>query len=328
MGTRQDIRNKVRQLTGRKSQVQLSDAEVDFQIDSYYEGEFPLQFRSSDLRQEFSMTLIPNIDVYTVDAQSFQSIEPVCYVEGYPTLFLEDRSTLHKLFPDIRQDVILGFGNGGTSYTFTLNVATATPILKGTVLVYSDTGFSTNTSVVDDSQGNLVDLNADGTFGIVRGTISYETGTIVITFATFIPQGKEIKIQSRQYASNRPTTVWYWVSEQETGQLTFRPVPDKSYNIRIITYNIPVLGTSQTAVPTLIQWWEALAYGASMKIFENQKDLQSAQQMEQLLERKLNLLGRQQWFQLRTQRTQTIYNTPMNGISPGDGYFGFFGNTW
>jgi hypothetical protein len=65
-----------------------------------------------------------------------------------------------------------------------------------------------------------------------------------------------------------------------------------------------------------------------MKIFENQKDLQSAQQMEQLLERKLNLLGRQQWFQLRTQRTQTIYNTPMNGISPGDGYFGFFGNTW
>jgi hypothetical protein len=331
MGTRQDIRNKVRQLTGRKSQVQLLDAEIDFQIDNYYQTEFPLQFRSNDLRQEFSMTLSPNVDVYTVNAQSFQSIEPVCYVEGYPTLFIEDRSTLHKLFPDIRQDVNLGFGSasiGAGPYNFSLNVSVSTPILKGTVLVYAPTGFSTQTSVVDDSNGNLVDLNPDGTFGTNRGSINYQTGAITVTFAVVIPPGNNINVQSRQYASNRPTTVWYWVTEQETGQLTFRPVPDKPYNIRIVTYNIPVLGTSPTATPTLIMWWEALAYGASMKIFENLKDLKSSTEMEVLLERKLILLGRQQWFQLRTQRTRTIYNTPMNGISPGDGYFGFFGNSW
>ena len=330
MGTRQDIRNKVRQLTGRKSVVQLSDAEIDFQIDSGYTEEFPLLFRSSDLRQEYAMTLTPNVDVYTIDAQSFMSVEPVCYVEGYPTLFVEDRSTLHALFPDIRQDVRLGAGNGGNGpYNFTLNVSVSTPILKGSVLVYSDIAFSLQTSVVDDSNGNLVDLNADGTLGIInRGSIDYRTGAIIVTFIANVPQGRGIHVQSRQYASNRPTTVWYWVTEQEKGQLTFRPVPNRAYNVRIITYNSPVLGSSQTAKPTLTAWWEALAYIAAMKIFENLKDLQSAQQMEQLLERKLNLLSRQQWYQLRTQRTKTIYNSPMNGISPGEGYFGFFGNSW
>jgi hypothetical protein len=329
MATRQDIRNKVRLLTGRKSTVQLTDGEIDFQADSYYNSEFPLQFRSSDLRQEYSMTLTPNVDVYTIDANSFQSAEPVCFVEGYPTLFVEDRSTLHTLFPDIRQDVILGVGNATVGpYTFAIINTPATPILKGTVLIYSDIAFAAQTSVVDDSKGNLVILNTDGTFGTIMGTINYETGAVVVTFAAIIPAGRHIHCQSRQYASNRPTTVFYWVNEQEQGQLTFRPVPNRAYNIRIVTYNYPVLGTSPTAVPTLNQWWEAIAYGASMKIFENNKDMDSAAQMEEKLERKLNLLGRTQWFQLRSQGTKTIYNTPMNGIAPGDGYFGYFGNNW
>ena len=329
MGTRQDIRNKVRQLTGRKSSVQLTDGAIHFQADNYYTGEFPLQFRSNELRQEYSMTLTPNQDVYTIDPNSFQSVEPVCYVEGYPTLFVTDRSLLHNLFPDIRQDVLLGYGTGITGpYAFAVNNSPATPVLKGSVLVYADIGFDTQTSVVDDRTGNLVDLNTDGTYGTVRGTINYQTGAISITFASIVPSGIEIRCQSRQYSANRPTTVFYWVEEQGTGQLTFRPVPDRAYNIRIVTYNYPVLGASSVSEPILNSWWEALAYGAAMKIFENNKDLDSSLQMSDLLERKLVLLGRTEWFQLRTQGTKTIYNTPMNGIAPGDGFFGFFGNTW
>lgn len=329
MGTRQDIRNKTRQLTGRKSSVQLTDGEIDFQADNYYTGEFPLQFRSNELRQEYSMTLTPNQDVYTINPNSFQSVEPVCYVEGYPTIFVTDRTLLHSLFSDIRQDVLLGYGTGITGpYSFAVNNSPATPVLKGSVLVYSDIAFGTQTSVVDDRTGNLVDLNTDGTYGTVRGTINYQTGAISITFASIVPSGTEIRCQSRQYSANRPTTVFYWVNQQGLGQLTFRPVPDRAYNIRIVTYNYPVLGASGVSEPILNSWWEALAYGAAMKIFENNKDLDSSLQMSDLLERKLVLLGRTEWFQLRTQGTKTIYNTPMNGIAPGDGFFGFFGNTW
>jgi hypothetical protein len=335
MGTRQDIRNKVRQLTGRKSAVQLTDTEIDFQIDNYYTGEFPVQFRSLDLRQEYSMTLTPNQDVYTIDANSFQSVEPTCFIEGYPTLFVTNRTLLHSLFPDIRQDVNLGSGTGITGpYSFSGNNAPSAPVLKGSVLVYADIAFGTQTSVVDDRQGNLVDLNSDGSFGTVRGTFDYETGAVTVTFASIVPSGTNINIQSRQYQANRPTTVFYWVqqssvpSQPQQGQLTFRPVPDKAYNVRIVSYNYPVLGSSSGSQPMLSQWWEALAYGASMKIFENNKDLESAAQMSELLERKLLLLGRTEWFQLRSQGTQTIYNTPTNWTGPGYGYFGFFGNNW
>lgn len=329
MPTRQDIRNKVRLLTGRKSNVQLSNNEIDFQIDNYYTGEFPLQFRSHDLRQEYSMNLTPNQDVYTIDGNSFQSVEPICYIEGYPTYFVMDRSLLHAMFPDIRQDFNLGAGTGITGpYNFT--PAISTPILKGSVLVYSDIAFGTQTSVVDDRLGNLVDLNIDGTYGTVRGGFNYQTGAITnLIFPVIIPYGTDINIQSRQYQPNRPTTVFYWINEQQVGQLTFRPVPDKTYNIRIVSYNYPVLGTNPgMSRPTLDQWWEALAYGASMKIFENNKDLESSSQMSDILERKLVLLGRTEWTQLRTQRTKTIYTTPLNGMGPGGGYFGYFGNNW
>lgn len=325
MSILQNIRDKVRQLTGRKSAAQLSNTQIDFEINNYYDNEFPLQFRSFELRQEYSFVTTPNVDVYNVAPNTFQSVEPIGYVGGYPTLFVEDRSLFHQLFPDVRQDIFLLLGTGiAGPYAGTI---TGNPILKGSVLVYSNIGFQTQTSALDNSDGLLYPVvNGVPSFTATPiGTVDYNTGAILITFQAVVPSGTEIRAQSKQYNPNRPTTIFYW-----DNQLTLRPVPDRAYNVRIITYNYPIaIDTSSglNVAPPIFEWWEALAYGASMKIFENNKDLASAAQMSDLLERKLVLLGRRQWFVLRSQSTKTIYNSPGLGAQPGT-WYGYFGGVW
>lgn len=319
MTTLANIRSKIRQLTGRKSQVQLSDTEIDFQINSYYQYEFPAQFRSLDLRIEYTFVTQPNVDVYNVAANTYQSFEPTAYVAGYPTYFIEDRSLFHKMFPDIRGDVLLTSGNGGAGpYTGTVS---GTPILKQSVLVYADTAFSTRTAAADNSDGLLypVTNNLPDFTAASIGTVNYETGAISVTFSTVVPSGNEVRVQSKQYNATRPTAVFYW-----NNQLTLRPVPDKAYQIRIIAYQLPtaLVTTNPASAPELAEWWQMLAYGAAMKIFENNKDMEGAAQMSELLERQLVLMGRREWFQVRSQRTSSFYNSPTSSTSPAY-YYGF-----
>ncbi len=325
MSTFQNIRNKVRMLTGRKSTAQLSDSQINFQVNQYYTQEFPLQFRTLDLRKEFSFITEPNTDVYPLDSNDFESFEPTAYVAGYPTIFVQDRTIFHSMFPDIRNDVHLEDGTG-IQGPYSGGRINYTPLLKGSVMIYANTTFSTAVKVVDNSQGRLVDLNADGSFGTDRGSIDYQNGNYNVTFPAIVPNGNQIRAQSVQYNANRPTTVFYFKNPQ---QIVLRPVPDKPYEVRIIAYVPPTAldDSNPSSVPDLNEWWEALAYGAAMKIFENNKDFQSASEMSESLERKLILLGRREWNYLHNEATKTIYNLPAGTSNPGF-YFGYYGGIW
>lgn len=314
MTTLTTIRSKVRQLTGRKSASQLTDAQIDDQINWYYLYEFPEAMRSLNLRTEYSFVTTQNIDVYPMAVDTFMSFEPVGYVSGYPTLFTEDRTTFHRLFPDQRDDQLLTTATAGAgSYVVT---GTGTPWLKGSVMVYVATGFDSGYNCSDDSSGNLVDVN-----GNILGTIDYDTGLVSVSWIGIPPLGAEIRMQSRTYAATRPTTIFYW-----DNKLTLRPVPDRAYDVRIIAYKTPTALLTATSSPAVVEWWEALAYGAAIKIFENNKDLESMAEMEQLLEKKLVLLGRRQWFQMSNRRVKTIYSQQGWGIGAQD--LGFFGSPW
>lgn len=319
------IFQKVRMMTGRKSPTQLTDAEIGFQLNSIYQYEFPMQFRTYDFREEYEFITQPNIDVYDLPPNTYQSFEPTAYVAGYPTIFVEDRSLFHQMFPDIRGDYLLDQGDGGTAYSGTM---ASTPVLKGSVLVYGDTTFNTREAAVDNvnNPGFLYPVvnNLPAFTSPSIGTVNYDTGAVSVTFTNAVPSGNEVRIQYRQYNANRPTTVFYW-----DNQLTLRPVPDKAYEIRLIAYRLPsALDTSNpNATPFLTEWWQYLAYAIAKKIFENNKDLESANEMEGLMQEQLILMGRRQWHVLQSQRTATIYSSPYPGVNPGP-YYGWFGQSW
>lgn len=313
--TLQNIRDKIRQLTGRKSEADLTTAEIDFQINSYYQTEFPQSLRVLDLRQSYTWQTKPNVCVYNFPPDEFQSIENPVYVAGYQTYFSMDRQQWRNLWPQLQVNEDSATADGGTEYSFTLG---STPILQGSYLVSAKTSFNTSVELIDNSNGTLIvpsELNNGSPTSY--GTINYETGLVNITnLPSAWTSGETIYSQYVRYKASRPTLV-FWYSNQ----IRLYPVPDQSYEVEMTVYKIPtqLVGSSDTpqfAVegppPTdqaISEWWEALAYGASMKIYENNLDLDAVQAMEQLLERKLNLIRRRTWHQMSDQRTKTIYSS-------------------
>lgn len=328
--TLENIRSKVRQLTGRKSEADLTTAEIDFQINSFYQTEFPQQLRILDLRQSYTFQTKPNVAVYNFPPDEFQSIEPPVYVAGYTVYFTMDKPQWRALWPQLQVNETSATADGGVEYTFTLGSA---PVLANSYIVSGATSFNTSVELIDNGNGTLI-LPSQLTSGSPTsyGTINYESGLVTITgLPSAWASGEEIHSQYVKYRASRPNLVFYY-----SNQITLFPVPDQVYEVEMTVYKIPteLIGSSdspQFAVggppPTdqdISEWWEALAYGASMKIYENNMDLEAMGAMEQLLERKLNLIRRRTWYQLTTQRTKTIYATPTVESYPGWMYPGLF----
>ena len=326
-----NIRSKVRQLSARKSEAELSTAEIDFQINSYYQTEFPQQLRLLDLRQKYTFQTVPNQDVYNFPPDQIQSIEPPVFVAGYQVYFTMDKPQWKVLWSQLQTNEVSTQGNGTDGpYTFTTQ---SQPIQKTSYIVSASNTAQTAQSLIDDGNGNLVipsDLNA--AVPVIRGTIDYITGAVSITnWPVAVTLGVDIVSQYVLYNASRPTTAFYY-----SNQLTLYPIPDQVYTVEMTAYVIPTallssvdsphfaVGGPEPSDQNISEWWEALAYGAAMKIYENNMDLEASSAMEQLLERKLNLIRRRTWYQLGSQRTATIYAGPMGNTYAGYPYPGFF----
>lgn len=329
--TLDNIRAKVRQLTGRKAEAQLSTTELDFQINSYYQTEFPQQLRLLDLRQTYVFQTRPNVAVYNVPPDEFQSVEPPCFVAGYNAYFSMNQAQWNNLWSQLQINEQDATGDGSTGpYTFTTN---QNPIYAGSFIVSAPTSFNTATMLIDNGIGQLLvpsDLN--GPAPVIRGTVNYNTGAVSITsFDAAVDIGTAITAQYISYNASRPNIIYYY-----SNQLKLYPIPDQVYEVSVTVYKIPTqllagnespkfaVEGPQPPDPDISEWWEALAYGAAMKIYENNVDMEGMQMMEGLLERKLNLIRRRTWYQLGSQRSKTIYATPTTEVYPGTGFPGIY----
>lgn len=336
--TLQNIRDKVRYLTGRKSPLDLTDSQIDFEINSFYQTEFPQALRILDLRQVYVFSTVPNQATYNLPVDEIQSVEPPCYVAGYSVYFTMDQMQFNALWPQLQVNETNTFGDatiGAGPYTFTTHQR---PVQPSSYTVNAATSFNTSTDLVDDGNGNLLlptDLGSASP--VIRGTIDYETGIVEPTFAVAPSPGKPIISQYIKYLASRPNLIYYY-----SNQLTLYPVPDQVYEVKITIWKIPTALIDFASIPQyayqgnlgqptippasqdISEWWEALAYGASMKIYENNLDFDTAEKMKDLLDRKLNLIRRRTWYQMASQRSKTIYATPTVEAYPGWMYPGLF----
>ena len=78
------IREKVRRVTGRYTGVTLTDAQIDFYINTFYQYDLPEELRLLKLKENLVFYTTPNIDYYNFDYNNYISSEPPVYVAGYP----------------------------------------------------------------------------------------------------------------------------------------------------------------------------------------------------------------------------------------------------
>lgn len=346
-----DIRTKVRRITGRPSTAQLSDAELDQYINTYYHFDFPEQLKLESLRINWEFNTRPNIAVYDFPRNTYLNAMPPVYIGGYQTYMTQSRQNFFRISPQlniVQQSV--STGDGTNAYTGTLN---NTPIIPGFKPnppgAYSDSSVAANDiaasklqwnviisasgtpdptsgippdiTLVDDGQGNLFDPTDTSTDPAAnRGTINYITGAVSITnFSANVPVGNAINAQYIPYKASRPQTVMFFED-----QIVLWPVPDQAYTVSFEVYRYPTAFTGDTAEdPQLQSWWQLIAYGAADKIFADNEDFESLQKFRPLLDEQLRLALRRTIVQQTNERTSTIYTEQLNG----SGQFPF-GNLW
>lgn len=275
--TLENIRNKVRQVTGRPSEDQISDTELDTYINNYYVLTMPFELKEQIENQFLTFKTTPGVDVYSFPSGYFTD-SPGAYADGFPLVFYQDPDIFFQDWPQQYAVDNIATGDGVTS-NFSGGLQNP-PLIIGTLFITADDPTGTQQLLQDQGDGTLA---GDGS-----GTINYLTGAYTVTFTTAPASTAYIYAKYQGYQGNRPQGVLFFNNE-----FTFRTVPDQAYQILMQGFVIPALLTNDSDVPLQPEWGQVIAYGASLDIFADTGDNANYDQYYPIFKRYENVaLGR------------------------------------
>jgi len=322
------IRTKVRRLTRSLSPAQLTDAQIDEYINTFVLYDFPEHLRLSNLRKSFQFFTEPYVDVYDPDSygvntplyqfnQKNITVHPPFYVAGYQATFLESREILYGMYPKVSTIFQIGSGSNPPVLQYTGVLPNLNP---GTCIIRGNVAFSS----IDVNGDGLVmadfPFNAEfGQLGVPgqpvvgpldpNNYINYVTGDYTVTFATAPEQGAAVNCQYVPVQTS--TTVCFF-----DGSFIVRPVPDQSYPINMEVYVRPTELLVAGGSPELEEWWQYIAIGSSLKVFQDRMDMESVALLMPEFKKQECLINRRTIVQYASQRTATIYTENNNQTIP------------
>lgn len=353
--TLQMIYAKVRRLTGSADTLQLPDTPntgdpysvgISDYINSFYNYDFPAQFRSLKLKDNYTFNTIKGISNYAFDSEHYTTIEGPVYCSKRQIYLFEDKQSFFRSNYVWQSQTNFATGNGtnGTPTPYS-GFTTGSPIMRSynnnpvfavnpnypasqvqNILITANTA-NPNTSTVnvtDDGFGNLIEILANGTV-LSAGLINYQTGEITnLTFSQAIPQGNAIQILYNPIQETTPTSILFFQN-----QFTLAPTPDQGYTIELVAYRQPSQALTKTAAaagnPELSEWWECIAIGAAKKIYEDRLDFDGVALMDKMLKERYQTAYTRTYAQLGKQRVGTIYAAQLQdgygfGMGAGAGF--------
>lgn len=141
------------------------------------------------------------------------------------------------------------------------------------------------------------------------GTVNYVTGQVSLTLQNSpLLAGTELTVWVSQYTVGRPYSLLFWNNEFQV-----RPVPDDVYKVEVETYLTPVQFMQSNETPTLLQWWQYLAFLAARKILEERMDMDGVANLMPMIKEQEGLILERQGVEEIGQRNSTIFS----GSTPG-----------
>lgn len=349
------IRSKIRSVTARPSTTQITDAQIDQYINTFYLFDLSQHVKMESLRYTYQFTAQANVPVYDLPTDTYLSAMPPVFIAGYQSFMTQSRQNFFRNNSELQflqQQVYTG---NATSGPYTGQILTNLPILQGfkpnppgayssslttdiaarflnwNVLVSAEgtpnatSGVSPSLTLIDDGQGNLFAPTDTSTLPANRrGTINYITGALDINATGFtgaVPTGNAINVQYTPYVAARPQSVMFYQD-----QIYLYPIPDQAYTVSFEAYKYPTALANSTDNPQLREWWQTLAIGAALKIFEDNADFENIAKYRPLLDEYLRKILRRSIVQQTSERAATIYEEQNQGLGqyPFGNNFGSF----
>lgn len=310
----QKIITKVRRITGRISESQITTDQIKEYLTDFFANDFPRNIVTDALNSTFEFATKPNIDKYPLSDSDtknlYYSFQPPVYFAGKRGKFFQNKEHFYSNFGNKLQITKIIQGNG-TAGEYKAQVGNA-PILqnKVTISALDDSGITMH--YVDSPETR--ETGKFKTFQektAIRGTVNYLKGEIAMTFPNAVPTNQKIYFSYIPYVPAEPQAILF-----ADDAFFVRPVPDRSYLISMNALKNPE-SLENFPAPILTQWWQYLALGAAKKIFEDSQDLEGVQSIMPSYKEQESLVLRRTLEQNRNQRTPTIYtNTIFDGIDP------------
>jgi len=290
--TLSQIRQKVRQVTGRLSPNELTNNQLDTYINQYYQYTFPAEVKLEKKHTYYEFLTEANQYVYTLPETVYTNFEPPATLDNLFVDWYQDPAIFFAENPQQYNRLTPWTGDGST-VTFTTTVV-AFPIWPDTLVI------TDNVEVFEDTNQTFstADINITGSLN-GTATINYSTGVISVTFNSAPANGQVIYLSYAQFVAGRPTAVLEYNS-----QLQFFTVPDTAYRFRIKAYKIVDPLVNATDTPDLNEWGPTIAYGASRDIHTNFGEIEAYQQV--------TMLYKEQLGYILTRTLQNLLNTRVN----------------
>lgn len=336
------IENKVRRITARPSANEITSQEIANYVNTFFLYDFPEHLRLESLRVNWQFLTNANQPVYDFDTSLFLTAMPPVFIAGYSSYMTQSRENFYRINPRINflQKSVATVGIVDSAGPFTFQLINL-PIMPGfkpnppgayepnpagyevkntnwNVLVSGVNSAGTSVTLIDDGLGNLWDpLDVVGT-DPVRGNINYTTGVGTATFKQNLAAGTAINCQYIPYVAARPIAAVFYQD-----QIMLSPVPDQAYTVSFEAYKYPSALLLSSSSPQLKEWWQCLALGASLKIFEDNGDLDNYARYRPLLDEQLRLVQRRSIVQQTSERVSTIYSdqTTSSAVYPFGNFY-------
>lgn len=322
MATLATIKEKVRLLTGMPSVNQLPETRLTDYINTYMLYDMPYSSRLLNLKQTLSFYTAPYVSMYNATTEAthplynfnnrYISITGPVTVSQTPITLVTSEQMFARYYDysSSREQVATG-DRATTEFTFTLS---SKPVLQWSVVISCQSigALERRISIVLRDNPYTVDgsVQTVGVFIVPEdpathyGTINYITGECTIRFAD--PPGQfPIFAEYIPYVPGKPIMMYL-----NNDQMSFRPVPDKTYQVNVTAHITPTAFDDNTDQPLLSQWWQLIAYGAAKKVLEDLRDFEGVQILMPEFERQEALAMQKKILENSEKKTLTIYETP------------------
>lgn len=151
--------------------------------------------------------------------------------------------------------------------------------------------------------------------------INYVTGAFTITFPFAPLAGNAINSQTIPQITSLPQAMLWFGNK-----FVLRPIPDQPYQINFEVFIRPTYLMATNSEPALNEYFQLIAYGASIKIFQDRMDMDSVQMVMPEFLNQMALCNRRNIVQWTNERAATIYTESVSYTGQGGSGWGSGGS--